>query len=312
MIMLLALMTAPAQASETQAQQATAAAHPATSEGSETELLWEWNPYYTDVDYNIPLTSKPIPTIVSDNEAVIYSKLIEGSLIPRYMLLEASVYPMPVLGTYLKSHSPGFYKQGKINGSGVNIFESATAGFQEPWAVSAFFGNVAKLERPGETRSGSNMGYSGYLVSAGTKHIKDNALIADDWYELEWKVKGKLDYPDEKMDWSFRIGAKNNSNVNIVDTVYFGIYRSNMGLRLPFASWLWNSDVDLKIYFSQHGGGVVRGEFVAGKKYPIPSLGITPTLDVGLAWASPNEYQGALRDRNISTWTLVFRPSLDF
>src|ERR1035438_7993265 len=73
---------------------------PPVEENKTSEVLWEWDPYYTDVDLNISLTSKPIPTIISNSEAVIYGKLIEGSAIPRYMVLEASVYPMPMLGTY--------------------------------------------------------------------------------------------------------------------------------------------------------------------------------------------------------------------
>src|SRR5690242_8185001 len=64
------------------------------------EVTWDKDPYYSDVDVNIPLTDKPIPTIRSDSEAVIYRDLIEGSFVPRYMLLEASAYPMPILGTY--------------------------------------------------------------------------------------------------------------------------------------------------------------------------------------------------------------------
>ena len=170
------------------------------SEGvSKTELVFEADPYYTNMGYNVPLTNKPIPTITSDNEAVIYRDLIEGSLIPRYMVLEASVYPLASLGTFIKSRSPDLYRQGEIGHSGINLFESATAGFQEPWAVSAFFGNVAKLKRPKETREGQNYGYTGYLFSAGNKHIKNNRLVSDDWFEFEWKIKGNIDYPDEKL-----------------------------------------------------------------------------------------------------------------
>ena len=152
--------------------------------------MFELDPYYTNADYNVPLSSRPIPTITSDSEAVIYSELIKNSLMPRFMVLEASVYPLPWLGSYLKSHSPHLYRQAEIGNSGINLFESATAGFEEPWAVLAFFGNVAKLQRPDEQRHGNNYGYSGYLLSAGSKHIKDNMLVPDDWYELEWKVKG--------------------------------------------------------------------------------------------------------------------------
>jgi hypothetical protein len=302
--------TAAAQTAEPETHAA-----PATSpieENSEAEVVWEWDPYYTDVGINIPLTSKPIPTITSDSETVIYRDLIEGSAIPRYMTLEASIYPMPILGTYLKKHAPGFYDQGQIGHGGINIFDSITAGFQEPWAVSMFFGNIAKLVRPGDKRTGSNVGYSGYLVSGGAKHIKNNVLVDDNWYELEWKIKGKLDYPDEKMSWSFRLGGKFNSNPDITDVFYFSIHRSNLDHRAPLLQWLKNSAVDIKVQFSQHGGQVVREEFIIGKKYPLEGKSFSATLSTGFVWESPDEYVGALRDRDKSKLTLLLRPSIEF
>ncbi len=283
------------------------------SEGvSKTELVFEADPYYTNMGYNVPLTDKPIPTITSDNEAVIYRDLIEGSLIPRYMVLEASVYPLASLGTFIKSRSPDLYRQGEIGHSGINLFESATAGFQEPWAVSAFFGNVAKLKRPKETREGQNYGYTGYLFSAGNKHIKNNRLVSDDWFEFEWKIKGNIDYPDEKLSWSFRVGGRWNHNKDVNDVTYVSLHRSNLDLRYSFLEWLENANYDLRAHFLQNGGEMVRLELIAGKKVPMPQWGFTPTLDIGFVWSSPNEYSGALRDTRGNTTTLVFRPSIEF
>jgi hypothetical protein len=283
------------------------------SEGvSKTELVFEADPYYTNMGYNVPLTDKPIPTITSDNEAVIYRDLIEGSLIPRYMVLEASVYPLASLGTFIKSRSPDLYRQGEIGHSGINLFESATAGFQEPWAVSAFFGNVAKLKRPKETREGQNYGYTGYLFSAGNKHIKNNRLVSDDWFEFEWKIKGNIDYPDEKLSWSFRVGGRWNHNKDVNDVTYISLHRSNLDLRYSFLEWLENANYDLRAHFLQNGGEMVRLELIAGKKVPMPQWGFTPTLDIGFVWSSPNEYSGALRDTRGNTTTLVFRPSIEF
>jgi hypothetical protein len=299
-------------AAPAQAPGEASAASPTASQSKKTEIVWEWDPYYTDVDFNIPLTDKPIPTISSDSEAVIYRDLITGSLVPRYMLFEASVYPLPVLGTYLNTHTPGFWNAGQIGNGGINVFKSATAGFQEPWALSAFFGNIANLVKPGETSTGQNLGYTGYLISAGAQHIKDDVLIQDKWYELEWKIKGKLDYPDEKLDWSFRVGAKMNANHDITNVMYVGIHRSNLDFHQPFLSWLANSDVDLQIQFSQQGGKPLYEELVIGKKYPVEGEDYSITLDVGLVWESPDEYQGILRDTNTSTLTLVFRPSIEF
>jgi hypothetical protein len=288
--------------------------HAPQSEGEagKTEVVWEWDPYYSDVGANIPLTSTPIPTIRSDSEAQIYSKLIQGSAIPRYMVLEASIYPLPILGTYLKKHNPGFYKDGEIGHTGFNVIESATAGFQEPWAVSAFFGNVAKLERPGETRAGSNLGYSGYLISGGTKHIKENVLIDDKWYELEWKIKGKLNYPDQKLDWSFRVGGKFNANPYVTDVMYVAIHRSNLDYHAPFLSQLKNISLDVKMQLSQRNAQIVRSEFILGKKYPVTDKGFSPTLDIGFVWDSPSEYSGPLRTRDHSTLTFLLRPSIEF
>ena len=101
-------------------------------ENSHSEISWEFDAYYSDVGVNIPLTEKPIPTIRSNKELVILERLIEDSFMPRFMLLEASIYPMPILGTYLKSNQPHLYQTGQIGQSNLNIIESATAGFQEP------------------------------------------------------------------------------------------------------------------------------------------------------------------------------------
>jgi hypothetical protein len=283
-----------------------------SGEATKSELVFELDPYYTNVDYNVPLSNKPIPTITSDSEAVIYSELIKDSLIPRFMVLEASIYPLATLGSYIKSHSPHLYRQGEIGHSGVNLFESATAGFQEPWAVSAFFGNVAKLQRPKEQRQGNNYGYTGYLFSTGNKHIKNNMLIADDWYELEWKVKGQLDYAEEKLSWSFRAGGRYNSNKEVNNVAYVSLHRSNLDFRVPFLEWLENANYDLRMHFLQHGAQMVRLELIAGKKMPIQGWRYTPTLDIGLVWTSPNEYSGTLRDTQSNRTTLVFRPSVEF
>jgi hypothetical protein len=282
------------------------------AKSSGIEVTWDKDPYYSDVDINIPLTDKPIPTIRSDSETVIYRDLIEGSLIPRYMLLEASAYPMPILGTYIKSHSPWLYQEGQISRTGVNLIESATAGFQEPWAMSAFFGNIANLQRPGEDQQTNNLGYTGYLISVGAQHIKDNQLIQDKWYELEWKVKGELNTRQEKLSWSFRVGGKFNANPDITDVTYFGIHRNNLDFNQPFLSWLKNSDVDMQFSFSQHGGQVVREELVVGKKYPFPKQGFSLTLDMGFVWDSPDEYSGPLRTATKSQLTLVLRPWIEF
>ena len=283
----------------------------AQEEAAQAEFVYEFDPYYTNAGYNIPVTDKPIPTIESGSEAVIYRELIKDSVVPRYMTVEASLYPMPILGTWLKTHHRGFYDSAAIGGN-FNIIESLTAGFQEPWAVSLFFGNVAKLKRPGDTRNGSNYGYTGYLLSAGEKHIKNNMLIEDHWFELEWKIKGQLDYTDKKLSWSFRGGAKYHVNVEVNDVYYISLSRSNTELNSPGLDWLENTTAEFRMHFLQQTCKLVRTELIVGKKLPLPDKGFTPTLSAGFIWTSPEEYAGSLRSDTGNSLTFVIRPSIEF
>ncbi len=275
------------------------------------ELLYEWDPYYSDVSYNIPLTNKPIPTITSRSEAVILRELLRDSLIPQYMLLEASVYPMPILGTYLKTYQPGFYNSTSV-GDSFNVIESLTTGFQEPWALSMFFGNVARLKHPGDKETTRNYGYTGYLFSAGSKHIKDNMLVDDDWGEIEWKIKGKIDRPEQKLAWSFRVGGKFNRNHEVNNVTYLKLHRSNTDFAASYLAWLENTNFDFSLHFLQHSGKLVRSELIVGKKMPLLGRSYIPTFSFGFIWTSPDEYSGALRNETFNKMTVVIRPSVEF
>lgn len=278
-----------------------------------SEVTWEADPYYSDVGITFPLRDQAISTIRSNDELTILKSLIEGSFVPRFMLLEASVYPLPVLGTYLKSQQPDLFRPGHIGNYNFNWLESLTAGFQEPWAVSAFFGNIAKLVPPGEARKGDNIGYTGYLVSVGRQHIKNNQLIDDSWMEIEWKIKGKLHYEEEKLGWSFRLGGKYHAHPGISDVIYFSLFRSTLNLKFPWLSWLNNTTVNLKTHVSSEHFRLVRQEFIFGKKAPEKAWNkFVPAFETGLLWSSPDEYQGSLRDSTLNTLTLIFRPSIEF
>ncbi|MFI4967936.1 MAG: hypothetical protein ACHQAU_04345 [Gammaproteobacteria bacterium] len=314
-MLILALAIAPSvRADDTPAS--SAAAPDAALTGSatlrKTEFTWGLDPYDSSLGLNVPLTDKPIPTIQSDDYAVLFRDLMEDSLVPHYMQLQGNIYPVPVLGTWLKSHSPHTYKKGDLSNTGVNLVESSSTSYQEPWSVSAFFGNIADLALPGEIRTDNDIGYSGWLVSAGAQRLKDNELIQDKWYKLEWQIRGDLDGHAEKLSWNFRVGSKFNANPYVTDVTYIGIERNNLDLNKPFLGWLNNSHFDLELSFSHDGGRVVREQFIIGKKYPFPERGYAITLDTGLVWDSPYEYSGPLRDSPKSDLTLVFQPSIEF
>lgn len=275
-------------------------------ERPKAEVLTEWGAYYSSIGLYIPISDDPFPDGGRLGEADVYRQLLARSWRPNVVAFEASVYPMPLLGVWLRKDHPGFYD------ISPSVIQAVTAGFQEPWAVSAFFGSQMKFTRPEETERSNNRGYLGYLVSAGTKHIKSNVLIADNWAELEWKLKGDRIFNQERLSWSMRAGGRYNSNRDIADTLHLGLRRSNLDFRSPFLSWLDNSRIDLLTELAVDGLALVRQEVIFGKKYPIESRKLAWELDFGVIYERASKYTGDLAPLAKTSFTLVFRPNIVF
>jgi hypothetical protein len=272
-------------------------------------VVHEWGAYYSSVGLFIPTSEDPFPEGGQLGEAEVYQQLFERSYRPNVIALEASLYPMPILGVWLREHQPGFYESATLAGD-LNLVQAVTAGFQEPWAVSAFFGSQMKFSRPGESERDTNRGVMGYLISAGAKHIKNNVLIDDDWIEAEWKLKGERVFQEDRLSWSFRAGAKFNRNANIADTLYVGFRRSNLDFKSRFLSFLDNSRIDV---FTEIGRpGLLRQELIFGKKYPMAESRMAWELDFGLIYERAAKYTGELAPLAKTGYTLVFRPNIVF
>lgn len=279
---------------------------------SETEFVWELDPYYAEVSLHIPLTDRPIRAVSGSGELEVYRKLFVNSLIPRFMLVEAAVFPMPLIGVGLREYAKDFYRSFNVGTSNLNLLGAITAGFQEPYALSLFLGDMVSFVRPGEDKVCTNKGYMGYLLSYSNQHIKRNTLIPDNNFEMEWKTKGERVFRDDKLSWSFRLGAKVHEHPDITNTIYLGFRRSNLDFNADFLSFLNNSAIDFRWDFSAKDGRPIRQEYVVGKKYPIARWHMALKLDVGLIWEDPARYTGRLRDTDFQSVSAVFRPNIEW
>lgn len=275
------------------------------------EWVPELTPYYTDVGLYVTLGA-PLPDTTGEDELGVYRDLFLGSLHPQLLVLETSVYPLPLAGTWVRRHRPGFYEDAEIDRLNVNWIESLTSGFQEPAAVSAFLGSAVNFVRPGETRRGTNKGMMGYLLSAGTRHIRENVLVPDDWYEFEWKLKGDRQFADDHLSWSFRLGTKQNSNPEIADTVYLGLRRSNLDFRAPFLSFLTNSELAVLVAATTDGLALARTEVIGEKRYPLRLCGCGLALQLGVIIEKNRQYSGSLNENDNDHLIAVLRPNLEF
>ena len=287
--------------------------HPGTpvvapsEEGAEMPtFLLEGGAYYSSAGLYLPLTRDPVPHVGEHGEVDMYWALLPRSPVPRFLVLEVSVNPMPCLGLGVYDRGRRFYDDAQLDRN-TNLLRAVTAGFEEPWAASLFLGNVVNFDVR-DRKDIQGKGYFGIVLSAGNWHIKDNVLVDDPWLEAELKLKGDRRSPVKKLSWSFRVGAKLHGNADIVDVLYLGIRRS----RVDYEDAPWyiaNSGVEYRIDLGLDGTPL-RQSFLVDKKWPLRS--VAPSIAVGVMWDRGQSYRGALAVDTPERVQFLLRPNIEF
>lgn len=272
----------------------------------------ELDPYYSDVAFTVPFSSGATETSVEKGEMTTYQDMMVRAFLPRFLILEASVNPLPLGGVLARKASDGFYHQMRAS-SNLNLLEAVTAGFQEPYALSLFLGKVVDFA-PGESGlRPKKRGYVGYLLSVGNYHIMDSLLIPDYWIEAEWKVKGSLENSRRKLSWSFRGGHKSHGNREIADTYYVGIHRDRIDYETTPLSFLLSSAFDYRVDFESKNFRAISHYVLVEKNFPMPKRGWTFSVGVGYLWQGQDKYAGTLAARRRpSDSQILFRPNIKF
>jgi hypothetical protein len=285
------------------------------------EFDYELNPYYSSASVFFSLTDEPIPHVGEKGELEMYLALLPRAfsprqLIPRFIVLEASVNPLPCLGLVVRDRWPGFYRDAQVY-ENLNWVKALTAGFEEPWAVSILGGQFVNFDIAGRDDV-KGKGYGGLLVSVGTHHIKDNKLVRDDWIELESKVKGDRRSPVKKLSWSFRVGAKIHDNPYIADIVYLGLRRSRLDYvdhpDVLLSNWGFEYRFDVVVdRIAADGLKQARHVLLVDKKFLLPRVKFALTLKTGFIYTLADAYRGPLaRAGSREDFQLVIRPNVEF
>ena len=275
---------------------------------AKSEVEFELDLYYTNIGLFVPLGDENIEEIEFRNEKSIYLQLFKDALTPRFFLVEASINPLPILGVYMKKHQSDFYDEASVSDD-FNLIEALTEGFEEPYALSFFLGNIIRFKLKNETEQKAvNKGFSGFLLSVGDRHIKSNTLIDDVWYELEWKVKGDRQIGDIYHSWSFRVGTKIHRNPDIADVNYIGLRREFFNSAARQYKFLENTGIDYQVSFSRGSLNVVQHLFYVEKRWPGDKGEFTLGLGVNKI---DNKYSGELADED-NDLRLIIRPGYNF
>ncbi len=287
------------------------------------ELDYGVDAYYSYGGVIFNFTDKPMENLGEESELKIYKHLLVSPFkLPSFAILETSVNPMPVAGVLIRQEANELYQRAQVGGESFNLIRAATRGFQEPYAVSLFLGNVARYrpiarnaeEREKNKQSGyqSSIGYTGYLISYGSHHIKDNELFQDNWFELEWKVKGDQLFTLQKLQWDYKIGVKLHDNSNISDVAFIGIKRNRLDYTADAWDFLANSGFEFRLDFKISNLKPVRSYFEVNKKWPFRK-GTAFTLALGFTWESESLYSGPLDNYpGGQHYQVLFRPNIEF
>lgn len=282
----------------------------AASAWAVSEWEYEVDPYYSNVAYYQTLDDSPVPELGERSEAQVYSDLFFSSYLPRFFLIEASLNPMPVLGVLLKSDDAEDIYDDMTVTRKLNLVEVATAGFEEPYALSIFLGNMVKYRTQGGDHIQSK-GFMGYLASYGHLHIRKNELVQDRWGEFEWKIKGDRITTERLLSWSFRVGTKIHDNPYVTDEYYVAIKRERVEEKGDVFSWIKNGGIEFKYRVSQRTGKTIGQQIIIDKKIPLVDKGWVLSFGVGLVRETREKYSGPLSLEESNT-AFVLRPSITF
>ncbi|MCB9495869.1 MAG: hypothetical protein H6686_03175 [Fibrobacteria bacterium] len=282
------------------------------SSGRTQAELW-LDPYYSAVNATRSLVEAPIPRLDTRAEGGVYWWLMRRLPFPRDVLVEASLNPLPVGGWALRKFDPGTWEAARVGE--VNLVESVTRGFPEPWALSLFLGNVVNLVSQSDTTRVNGVGYSGLLVSWGAWHLVENRMVRDDWFESEIKLKGDDIQSRRKLTWSYRLGWREHLHPGIHDALYLSISRRRTDFDASGLDPFRNASIEGRIDFDRADlprPSPLRMSLLLGKKFPVPSGAWAFSLSAGVLHEARTGYDGDLAHAAPRRWTLLLRPNVEW
>jgi hypothetical protein len=293
------------------------------AEIGKTELLLEFDPYYMPLGWIIPLTGDPVPVLELEHEQQVYWHLLGHLFSFQTVVLEVSGYPLPLLGAGIRAWMPEFYRACTIF-PGFNLVESLTTSyFQEPYAVSLFWGQVVNftttkdifihiISNQAVTNVYAGNAYSGLLFTYGSHHINHNLLIPDDWLEIEIKMKGTRFNSQIEMSWNYRFGERLNFNPEIKSYLYFWVKRDHLDKKLSEFSLIYNCFLEFFIWFSTDDWRFMKSMVMYGKNFPVADGQLVLGIGLGVIWNITPMYTGSLYDSEWTEFQLLVVPIIRF
>lgn len=266
------------------------------------------------------------PIFQPHDETSIYNYFIRKILKPRYLLAQATLYPMATLSSHLETYEFDLYKHFDVYS--INLMRALGAGYQDPYALSLLLGNICLLgfkgktdvDKNGFTPTGSAL--SGFLLSTGHRYIYDNIVVDNRWWLIEYILIGTFSEKRRRaISWNFRAGYKKHSWKMIQDEFMFAVQRDHISFDWHALSFIKNSRIvyELNISLNRRIDAVaINRQLVSySKKIPLVLNGrdIVIRIGAGVVWEDIFHYDHMTNtfDTNRRSRTgFLFQPSIEF
>lgn len=275
-------------------------------------LDFRLDPYYSAAGVSFPLSTDEVVVLDVDEEEGVIEYLLKHFHEPKSGLFELSLNPLPIGGSYMRSHARSWYDQAEVI-DGLNLVEAVTIGFPDPGAVSFFFGNRVYI---GDYNTGEikGIGYGGALLNIGTHHVLKNVMYEDLWAEGELKIKASALADTKEFSSSFRIGAKMHSNELINHSLFLSLKWDQTDKTYEGWSLTRNANIEFRFDANAYNFQFTRYLALYGKKVPLSEGKYVLSLAVGLLRLEPEGYRGYLARRleDDTGVSVLIQPNISF
>lgn len=288
-----------------------------------------WSPYktYGSLYFNFQRGAR-LEVMTPQDELRIFQRLLSQFYRPRYFLFQATVYPAATVSSFTETDYPRQFKKFTVYDD-LNLLRSVGSGYEEPYALSVFLGNIIFFTRqqltentlPASRQTGSAL--AGILVSGGHWHIQDNIRIDDKWYEFQFMLTGKYSEPRlQRVGWDVRLGCRLHANELISDVALIGFRRDHSDWR--YRGWSLRRNIEFKYTGYLPIGAdahelplFVRHLWVVTKKYPVRfwKYDLFLKMGVGILWEHLKRYDRehhTFDNYATSNLTWLLQPNVEF
>lgn len=287
------------------------------------------SPYRTYASLYMSLLPNPEGDVFPDEEIGFYKAIMTNSLLPDYVLLEATTFPFGTLDAYMVEDHNDLYNNFEPVRAGPNFLSAFAGGAQTPYSASVFLGDILTFYDIKDFESMEwvqvGRGIGGFVFTAGNVSIVDTGFVSDVWHRSEWKVKAtRFIYGDEgrvhhKTTFEFSLGLRFHERSFIRDVILVTVGRNRTDPHYKGYSPLKNSLVKLKVEFPikdlTTSDFISRYSLLYGKKFLFgENRKFQLILAGGLLWTKSLVFDPLIQ-KNVpgdGRFQLILKPSIKF